>query len=451
MKRSKYCFFFNCDGRYVCYSWLADEYVSFPRSDKGKVERVVNNPDAVLTNRDATIFKELMKKQVLIPEGVDEFHYIWDQHKKAIRNTNKLRLTILPTLSCNLDCSYCYETHTDGKMEPQVVSNIKSYLKKKIGNLEGLSISWFGGEPLLYPDIIKDIGSFASELASKAKVDFRSDITTNATLLSEDNIRKLADAEVKTAQITLDGSKNRHNQTRVPAGGGSTYEQTIANAKRYLESDSDNELVLRIHIHSGDEREIQVIKEILDEFESYKNRTRIYFRQLFSSCTEKWDIDLLKEEGRSNSVEGPEVKEKAMKKLYEEAINRDFNMVFSSKVLASCYAAYRPNWVIKPDGLLHKCTVALEKVRSLARLTENGVNYFWDRYASWKKRTSRDSIGEEIKECSVFPLSWGKCPYTRFHNPSETTSCEEIQGSMRTEEKLLALKARYRRKFLNED
>lgn len=451
MKKSQYSYFFDSKKQYVGYSWLADDYVSFSLKEKENVKRILNDPDAVLTNKDSRIFEKLMKNKVLIPEGVDEFHYIWDQHKKAIQNTDKLRLTILPTLSCNLDCPYCYETRRDSKMEPQVVSNIKSYVKNKIGNLEELSVSWFGGEPLLYPDIIQDIGSFGSELASKAEVKFSSNITTNATLLSEDNIRKLVDAEVKGAQITLDGSKNRHNQTRVPADGGSTYEQIVSNAKRYLDFDSDNELVLRVHIHSGDEDEIQGIKKILGEFENYKSRIKIYFRKLFSSCTEQWDLDLLEEEVNSGSDEGLGKKEKAMQKLYEEALHRDFDIGFPSKALASCYAAYRSNWVVKPDGLLYKCTVALEKDRSLGRLTSNGIKYFWDRYTNWKKRSSRDSIGEEIKECSVFPLSWGNCPYSRFQNPSKNISCEEIKDSVRTKEIFLALKSRYRREVLSED
>lgn len=451
MKKSQYIHFFDCCDQYVGYSWLANDYTSFPLAKKDSVKRILDNPNTVLTNKDSSIYKKLMKKQILIPEGVDEFHYIWDQHKKAIRNTNRLRLIILPTLACNLDCPYCYETHTNSKMEPNLVKNIKSYLKKKVGNLKHLSLSWFGGEPLLYPDIIQDIGNFASELATEARVIFDSSITTNATLLTDDNISVLDKTGVRQLQVTLDGSSSTHNRTRVPADGTDTYDQIVDNVKNYLDFNPDNRLTLRIHLHSTDEQEFEGIKRIFDEFETCKNQLDIYLRQLFSSCTEEWNHDLLEAEGVSPTDKRDDKKEKVMLKLYEEALKRGFEIARAEKTLSACYADYDSGWVVKPDGLLHKCTVALEEDRSLARLTENGIKYFWGKYSRWQKRTSQDSFSKEMKNCSVFPFSWGGCPYSNYQNPSKSASCKEIKESVRTKEKLMAIKSRYKSEECHEN
>lgn len=402
----------------------------------------MSNPDEVLTNNDSDIYEKLMKKKLLIPDGVDEFQYVLNQHKKTVHNNDFLRLIILPTLSCNLNCPYCYETNKNSKMEDEVVRKVKSYLKKKIDGLETLLVSWFGGEPLLYPGIIQDIGTFASKLAHKKDVEFRSTITTNGTLLTEDEIKVLEETEVREMQVTLDGYKSTHNQKRIPVDGSGTYDQMVTNVKNYLDYNPKSSLVLRVHIHSVDQEEVNGIRRIFDEFYDHRDQMRIYFRQLFSSCTEGWDRDLVNETQDLPDDRVSDKKDDQILTLYEEAIEEDFRIYFG-KSLSSCYADYDSCWVIKPDGLLHKCTVALEEDRSLGRLTENGVKYFWDRYTTWQKRSSDDFDREEIRNCSVFPLSWGKCPYSKYQNPDQTSNCREIKNSIRTKEKLLGIKSRY--------
>ncbi len=406
--------------------------------------RILNDPDRVLTNYDSTIYEKLMKNQLLIPEGVDEFEYILEQHRKAVHNDDFLRLIILPTLSCNLNCPYCYETQEGSKMGEDTIRNIKSLVEGKLSGLEKLKISWFGGEPLLYPDVIRDVGTFASKLAGEQGIRFVSTITTNATLLSEDVIKILEKAKVSELQATLDGSRATHNRTRIPPDGRATYSQIVTNIKNYLEYDSENSLILRVHLHSVDEREMDGIKKIFEQFGEYKDQLKIYFRQLFPSCTEGWDKDLVDEPTNPASSHNSDKKENRIIALYEEAIEENFRIYFG-KTLSSCYADYDSSWVIKPDGLLHKCTVALEEERSLGKLTEDGLKYFWDRYTTWQKRTSDGFDRDEMKNCPFFPFSWGKCPYSKYQNPDQTSSCNEIKNSIRTKEKLLGIKSRYAR------
>jgi len=448
VKRSRYSYFFESGPQFVGYSWLADDYVAFSLEDKENVKQVLQEPEGVVTNGDARIFEKLLKKRIIIPEKVNEFLHIREQHKLAILDTNRLRLIILPTFACNLDCPYCYETGKANKMAPSVINNIKSYLENRAPDLKRIRLSWFGGEPLLYPEIIREIGRFASDLAAENQVEFVSDVTTNGTLLTEDGaLNELSRAGVRKAHVTIDGGKNTHDRKRVPVDGSGTYEQITGNSKRFLDADSENELTLRVHVHSGERREIQGIKRILSEFEGYRNRLKVYFRRVFSSCLDGPDQDLPGDEGKSSVSAGGQSKlEIAMEELYREAVDRGFELNFSRRSLASCYAAYNSTWVVKPDGFLHKCTLALEKERPLGELTEAGINLFWDSYLHWKERSTRQFIEDEISNCSEFPLSWGRCPYANFRNPDKSTESQELKNSIRTREKVLALKSRYRRR-----
>ena len=95
-----------------------------------------------------------------------------------------LSLIILPTEKCNFRCTYCYEDFSIGRMQAPVISGIKELLKNRIKDIDRLSISWFGGEPLLAKSVVLDIGTFAYELSAAYGVNFRAGFTTNGFLLN---------------------------------------------------------------------------------------------------------------------------------------------------------------------------------------------------------------------------------------------------------------------------
>ncbi len=66
-----------------------------------------------------------------------------------------LSLTFLTTEQCNFRCKYCYEDFEKGKMKDEVVNGVIRYLKKNLSSYSGVSIDWFGGEPLLALDVIE--------------------------------------------------------------------------------------------------------------------------------------------------------------------------------------------------------------------------------------------------------------------------------------------------------
>ena len=76
-------------------------------------------------------------------------------------NTRRLELILLPTEKCNFRCRYCYEDFKIGKMTSRVVNAVKSLLHNRVSTLDRLDIGWFGGEPLLASEIVRDIQSHA--------------------------------------------------------------------------------------------------------------------------------------------------------------------------------------------------------------------------------------------------------------------------------------------------
>ena len=69
----------------------------------------------------------------------------------------RLHLILFPTEQCNFRCVYCYEDFVLGRMSESTISGILSLLSHRAADLDGLQISWFGGEPLAAYDIVTRI------------------------------------------------------------------------------------------------------------------------------------------------------------------------------------------------------------------------------------------------------------------------------------------------------
>src|SRR5215211_2329775 len=68
-----------------------------------------------------------------------------------------LHLIVLPTEQCNFRCTYCYEDFSIGRMSSEVIQGVKRLIDRRLPSLKSLSVSWFGGEPLLGRAIVEDI------------------------------------------------------------------------------------------------------------------------------------------------------------------------------------------------------------------------------------------------------------------------------------------------------
>ncbi len=74
-------------------------------------------------------------------------------------------LTICTTMGCNFDCPYCFENHKAGKMSAEVQDDVVALAERMLdaAQRKALSVTWFGGEPLLAPDVIEALSAGKTE------------------------------------------------------------------------------------------------------------------------------------------------------------------------------------------------------------------------------------------------------------------------------------------------
>ena len=80
-----------------------------------------------------------------------------EQEIYACVSNKVLHLILMPTEACNFRCTYCYEDFRYKRMDQEVIHGVKRYLSRRVAELDALTLSWFGGEPLLARDIVEDI------------------------------------------------------------------------------------------------------------------------------------------------------------------------------------------------------------------------------------------------------------------------------------------------------
>lgn len=279
-----------------------------------------------------------------------------------------LSLILLPTEKCNFRCTYCYEDFSIGRMQASVISGIKALLNNRIKEIDRLSISWFGGEPLLAKSVVLDIGSFAHNLCNNYGVNFQAGFTTNGYLLDFDLFKSLLRISHVDYQITLDGDEEWHNKTRVLANRKPTFDVIWSNLVSYKRARENFSITLRLHVHRDNVESLRRLKKRLEKEILDDPRFRIYFHKV-SNLSSDFVINetVLKRDEYLSAInyisDGQQIQKAPVGAISEEHLDGYI-----------CYAAKPNSLMIRANGTIGKCTVALnDGQNSIGRIKSDGT------------------------------------------------------------------------------
>lgn len=279
-------------------------------------------------------------------------------------NPRAFHLILYPTEQCNFRCVYCYEDFEIGKMPQWLVSAVKELIQSKVATLDKLSLSWFGGEPLLAKRTLFDMAKFALKVGEMNDCKISGDLTTNGYLLDLQTLKKLVELKQNTFQISIDGDQEGHDKTRVMRNGKGSFEQIWKNLINASKSDLDFKIRLRIHISDLNH------ESILKFFELYENsiiakdsRFVLFFHSINNLGG---DQEVIK------SLNSKKTAKEMVLKLRERYEQKAINLEADGKYI--CYASKPNSLAIRADGNLNKCTVALSDDRnSIGKINPDGT------------------------------------------------------------------------------
>lgn len=281
-----------------------------------------------------------------------------------------LELILMPTEACNFRCVYCYEDFAIGRMRADVAAGLRRLVEQRAPELRVLHYSWFGGEPLLARDLITDLGAHAQQLAdSHSNLAFSASMTTNAFLLNKDVLRQMTTAGVRRYQISLDGWQEGHDRTRRRADGTGTFSRIWANLLGIRDSDYPGTVLIRIHLTADNIASVEKLTDHVREEFIHDRRFEAFFKpvgrwggpsdselHVLSGTRRKGVLTAL-----SERLWGPRSGDVAAQDQVEE----------SAYV---CYASRANSLVVRADGRIGKCTVALQDPRNtIGRIQPDGT------------------------------------------------------------------------------
>jgi uncharacterized protein len=330
----------------------------------------------------------------MIPEPASTHQELDIPRLVPLLDSRVFELIILPTEKCNFRCTYCYEDFEIGRMTRQTIDAVKQLIRNRVDELDALQLSWFGGEPLLASKIVLEISQFAKKLADERQnLRYQAHITTNASLLDAEMFSKLTAAGVTDYQISLDGPKDIHDQSRRNSSGTGTFDRIWNNLLAIRRTDIPANLRLRIHFDSDTAFQMDsLIQQLRLDLLPDKR-----FQAVFH------EIERL---GGPNDAQIKSLSATAKSLTYDYLNRRLHGKDFVAPPMEPyvCYAARANSLLIRADGRIGKCTVALNDARNdIGKLNDDGtLTLSQPRLSPWLRGIT--NLDPHVLECPLVGL-----------------------------------------------
>ena len=170
--------------------------------------------------------------------------------------------------TCNLNCSYCFASqgkyHGDrAVMSYEVGKQALDFLMENSGTRRNLEVDFFGGEPLMNFQVVKDLVAYARSVEKEKGKNFRFTLTTNGVLVDEDVIN-WANKECSNVVLSLDGRKEIHDRFRVDYAGNGSWENIVPKFQKFVEARGGKEYYMRGTFTHANPDFLKDIKTMLD-------------------------------------------------------------------------------------------------------------------------------------------------------------------------------------------
>ncbi len=170
--------------------------------------------------------------------------------------------------TCNLNCSYCFASqgkyHGDrAVMSFEVGKAALDFRVANSGTRRNLEVDFFGGEPLMNFEVVKELVAYARSIEKEKNKNFRFTLTTNG-LLIDDDVIDFANREMSNVVLSLDGRKEIHDRFRVDYAGNGSFDRIVPKFKQLVDARGGKNYYMRGTFTHANPDFLNDIKVMLD-------------------------------------------------------------------------------------------------------------------------------------------------------------------------------------------
>lgn len=215
-------------GEHVLYDVVGDRYVGVDGPTLEAIGRWSAAPPA--GEDESRAAAELMELRFVVRDRAEDDARL-EEHRAAIAEgmPGTLYLTLMPTLACDLACTYCFQRDhpAAGRMSAETEAAALAWIEREAvaSGARRLLLHYIGGEALLRKDfLLRTARALRGALAARG-IDFAWELTTNGVGLDPAIVRQLSEHGPGAVKVTLDGDRPAHDAARVSRDGRGTFDR----------------------------------------------------------------------------------------------------------------------------------------------------------------------------------------------------------------------------------
>lgn len=343
-KVAYHSYWFDWPDAVVVVSGLTGYIGAYPRSAAAALAAAYHDP-ALITPDFRAQFAELFEHFVFLPTNVDEDKIVSQVLHQSRCKDKKPAFVFQLTEACNLRCRYCYQVKRPKLMSAALADRAVEYILDRTRASNDLLVIYFGGEPLLAFDRIRQI--HGAVLAAKPSATFS--IVTNGTLFNGDMASFFhATKKLNNVQLSIDGCRDCHDTLRIHPDGTGSYDE-IRRAVPLL-ARACQKLSVRVNVTNENRDSISALLYDLDELALHHNldNVHVYLSRTIPHRYQLGEFSPIScDDFRCLRVEFAGMQNRVHR---QSKLSRTFSFVG-----ASCAAPYvAPAW-IDTEGYLYDC------------------------------------------------------------------------------------------------
>jgi len=355
-----------------------------------------------------SFIEHLLTEKLIVDENINEIEIFRDWVNKIYNSDGKSIMYIIPTDKCNIHCKYCFiensmqPSHNFTFMTPDIMHKGVDLFAQHAIDIINPVVIFYGGEPLLNSEIIIESINYISQNYPR----FRISILTNGLLVTKKIASLFAEKNVSVG-ISIDGTKENHDQARIFKNGKGTFNLVIKSIELLRESGcKDISISYTVGSHNVNSL-VNDIKYLYTKL--HPNSFGINF--LVDTDFERNPLSVSIEIATFQVIEAFKFLRK--RGIYEDRMMRKVQPFIKGEIHLKDCGAPGNQIVLAPNGDIGPCQAFLPSKKYFTQNVNNAPTIANDlSFNEWSKRYPMNM--DVCFDCVALGICGGGCPYQSY-------------------------------------